>query len=163
VNDARQFLPHVYLRPGELVIAEEPTLVTTVLGSCISVILFSPRLRVGAICHATMPSGEEETPGKYADQSVLYMLNEFRDRGIKRQETVVKVFGGADMFGRKSEDSKERGVGGKNASVAIRTLTQEGYEPAVVDVGGDLGRKLVFRTHTGEVFRKWVKKELLTY
>lgn len=156
-------LPKIYLRPGELVIAEEPTIITTVLGSCISVVLFSPRLQIGAICHATMPSGKEENPSKYADQAVLYLVDEFQRRGIKRQETVVKLFGGADMFTLQDAASKEKSVGALNVSVALKTLSQVGYDPRVTDVGGELGRKLVFRSHTGEVFRKWVKKEQLVF
>lgn len=163
MNADDRLLPKIYLRPGELVIADEPMLVTTVLGSCISVILFSPRRRIGAICHATMPSGPDDNPSKYADQSVLYMLEEFLLRGIKRQETIVKIFGGSDMFNLKDVASKAKSIGAQNISVAMKTLNQAGYEPMVNDIGGELGRKLVFRTHTGEVFRKWVKKEQLVF
>lgn len=156
-------LPKCYLSPGELVIATKPMVITTVLGSCISVVLFSPRLKIGAICHATMPSGTEERPGKYADQSVLHMLEEFHLRGIKRRETIVKLFGGSDMFTLKHPENQSQTIGAQNVRSAIATLNRAGYEPMVSDVGGSQGRKLVFHSNTGDVFRKWVKKELLDY
>jgi chemotaxis protein CheD len=156
-------LPKIYLRPGELIIAEEPAVITTVLGSCISVVLFSPRLRIGAICHATMPSGKDADPSKYADQSVRYLIDFFRGLEVKRNETIVKLFGGADMFSPKQPDRKNQTIGAQNVRAAIYALNQEGYEPMVGDVGGTQGRKIVFYSHTGDVFRKWVKKELLEY
>lgn len=163
MSEDDRLLPKIYLRPGELVVVEEPMLVITVLGSCISIVLFSPRVKMGAICHATMPSGRENNPSKYADQSVHYLVEEFQRRGIKRRETVVKVFGGADMFSIKEPGDRERSIGAQNVRVALETLSRAGYEPAVTDVGGELGRKLIFRPHTGEVFRKWVKKEQLVF
>jgi len=158
-----QLLPKLYLSPGELIIAEIPLIITTVLGSCISVVLFSPRLKIGAICHATMPSGEEERPGKFADQSILYLLEEFQLRGIKRRETLVKLFGGSDMFTLKHPENQSNTIGAQNVRSAIATLGRAGYEPMVNDVGGSQGRKLVFHSNTGDVFRKWVKKEMLDY
>ncbi len=52
-------LPVYYLRPGELHIADHPGIVTTVLGSCVSVTMFSRRREVGAICHGLMPERTE--------------------------------------------------------------------------------------------------------
>lgn len=160
---AGRALPRIYLRPEELVIAEEPAVVTTVLGSCISIVLYCPRLQIGAICHATMPSGKEQNPSKYVDQSIHFMLDRFEKLSVTRRETVVKVFGGADMFAPKNPATERQTIGAQNVRVAMATLAQVGLEPAATDVGGTQGRKLVFYSHTGEVFRKWVKKELLDY
>ena len=47
-------LPMVNLHPGELFVAQEPTLITTILGSCVSVCLFCPKQKIGAMCHGVM-------------------------------------------------------------------------------------------------------------
>ncbi|SHJ37056.1 chemotaxis protein CheD [Malonomonas rubra DSM 5091] len=155
-------LDKIFLHPGELAIAVEPTEITTVLGSCVSLVLYSPRLRIGAMCHITMPNGTEIKPGKYADQTIEFLLAEFQRKGIKRRETIVKLFGGADMFSTK--DNRRIGtIGAENVRSAIATLNRSGYEPMVTDIGGPQGRKLIFYSDTGEVLRKWVKKELLTF
>ena len=151
-------LPKIYLRPEELVIAEAPSVTTTVLGSCISVVLYSPRLKLGAICHATMPSGKDENPSKYVDQSIRFMLDRFDKLGVSRRETVVKLFGGADMFSPTKSGTSRRTIGEQNVRVAMAALTHAGLEPVATDVGGTQGRKLVFYSQTGEVFRKWVKQ-----
>ncbi|MGA2108628.1 MAG: hypothetical protein ABSH25_13400 [Syntrophorhabdales bacterium] len=46
----------VFLKPGEIYVGEEPAEISTILGSCVSVTMFSKRVRVGAICHALLPS-----------------------------------------------------------------------------------------------------------
>jgi chemotaxis protein CheD len=151
----------LYLNPGEIVVAESPASVTTVLGSCVAVTLFSPRTRFGAICHAVLPSGLEIEPGKYVDQSIRYMLDYLTDKGLDPQECVVKVFGGADMFAQANPARAGRTIGAQNIEAALATLAAAELKPTVVEVGGSLGRKLIFRTHTGEVFIKRVLKEQL--
>lgn len=43
---------NAFLKPGEAIVSPNPILVSTVLGSCIAVTMYSPEKRVGAICHA---------------------------------------------------------------------------------------------------------------
>jgi len=127
-----------------------------VLGSCISVTLFSPRLRVGAICHAVMPQGKADQPSKSVDQSVRYMLEYFRKRKIEPDEIVAKLFGGAEMFTQVDPACNIRSVGAQNIRMALENLRIAGIEPAALDIGGQQGRKLIFYTRTGEVFLKRV-------
>ena len=46
----------VFLRPGDVTVGKAPAEVSTVLGSCVSVTMFAERLKLGAICHALLPS-----------------------------------------------------------------------------------------------------------
>ena len=151
----------LYLNPGEIVIAESPASVTTVLGSCVAVTLFAPQQRFGAICHSMLPFGHEGEPGKYVDQSVGYMIASFREHGISPARLVAKVFGGADMFGQVKPARAAASIGMQNIQAALATLELHGIAPVVVEVGGGAGRKMIFRTHTGEVFLKRVEREHL--
>ncbi len=146
----------IYLQPGELVIAEKPTEVSTVLGSCVSVVFYLSRLRMGAMCHAVLPSGDCGNKGKYVDQSITYMLDHFSRLQIDPKEMVVKLFGGASMFPQDSAERVDRAVGAQNIREALSSLRDVGLSPSVSDVGGGRGRKLVFYAHTGEVFLKRV-------
>ena len=47
--------PVIYLKSGEIYFTEEPVIVLTVLGSCVSVTLFHRRLGYSAICHGLLP------------------------------------------------------------------------------------------------------------
>jgi chemotaxis protein CheD len=148
----------IYLHPGELCVCDEPTKVITVLGSCVSVTLFNPRLCLGAICHATLPecrSTEKcESPCieafKFMDCSLKYMLGAFRERGVLNKEIEIKIFGGADTLLSQSSNT----IGSKNVQVALSILREEHLSVAAMDVGDSFGRKLIFCSHTGEVFLK---------
>lgn len=157
-SPARQAVA-IYLNPAEIVLAEGPATVTTVLGSCVAVTIFSPQTRLGTICHGVLPNGMDEEPGKYVDQAVRYMVDFFQGRQVAMKHLVAKVFGGADMFPQMRGVSDQRTIGAQNILAALSTLEQAGINPAVVEVSGQQGRKLVFFSETGEVFIKRVRKE----
>ncbi len=149
----------IYLNPAEIVLAEGPATVTTVLGSCVSVTLFSPQTCLSAICHGVLPSGMDVEPGKYVDQAVRYMINFFTEKQVTPDHLVAKVFGGADMFPQMRGLRDQGTIGAQNIQAALNTLDEVGINPAVVEVGGEQGRKLVYFCDTGEVFIKRVRKE----
>jgi chemotaxis protein CheD len=150
-----------YLKPGELFAGEEAAQVKTLLGSCVAVTMFSPRCRVGSLCHSMLPSCRNETPcdggcqdgPRYVDCAIRRMLDWFVKRGIGRDEIEVKVFGGADMFsGPHGHDYK--GIGRQNIDMAMQIIEKEGLKLAASDVGGPRGRKIIFKSYSGEVFLK---------
>ncbi len=145
----------VTLKPGELYAAETPTLVSTVLGSCVSVTMFSHQLRLGAICHAVLPRDTGREPGelfRYVDRSVEAMLAHFNRYGIHADGIEVKLFGGSDMLA--AQNNRLRGIGQQNIEVALQLLAKNLLTLNANDLGGTQGRKLFFKTHTGEVFLK---------
>lgn len=157
MTSKRKALP-IYLNPAEIVMAEDPVTVTTVLGSCVAVTLYSPRTRLGAICHGVLPYGLESDPGKYVNQAVRHMLNFFREKQIESEELVAKVFGGADMFPRLRNIRSDNTIGTQNINAALSELKQAGITPFVVEVSGEQGRKLVFFSDTGDVYIKRVQR-----
>ena len=153
-----------FLKPGEMLISEGPMVVSTLLGSCVAVTMFSPRWRLGAICHALLPNRPKELSdrqlrceaGKYVEYAVLRMLEGLMARGVAKSEIQAKLFGGSDMF-----DTREGGnqsVGQQNIEMALRMLEGESVRLVKQDLGGRRGRKIIFHTHTGEVFLKRLKK-----
>lgn len=91
----------VFLKPGEIYLGEKPAEVSTILGSCISVTMFSRRAKVGAICHALLPSGlasKVQEGFRYVDVSILYMLKILERRGIRARELEIRLLGGSDML-----------------------------------------------------------------
>jgi len=164
VTSDRGTIPFLFLKPGEMVLREEPMIVTTLLGSCVAVIMFSPRLRLGAICHAVLPSCRKEMPcshghldsGKYVECAIRSMLDGFLARGVAKNEIVVKLFGGSDMFDTASVRSQS--VGRQNMQMALRILEGQSVRVVTQDMGGQRGRKIIFHTHTGEVFLKRLRR-----
>jgi chemotaxis protein CheD len=159
-------LPVVYLKPGEMFFSEEPTVVITVLGSCLSVTMFSRRRKMGGICHGLLPqcNGDKECHGeciegyKYVDCSIKKMVKIFDHHKVKRSDIEVKCFGGADMFSRQIERPGIVSIGKQNIMTAEKILKSEGLRSHAQDLGGLQGRKIFFYTHTGEVLLKRLKR-----
>lgn len=162
--------PLVRLQPGELFIGRKPAEVHTILGSCVSVSMFNPRLKVGAICHGRQPAracGEHQCGlkichglGDWVSCSVRFMLAYFDQHGTLRRELEVKLFGGARMFGLSPKGASEDPIGKRNVDAAMAIIKEEKLHLMSTDVGGAFGRNLVFDTQTGEVLLKRIKKTI---
>ena len=138
----------IYLLPGQVCVSKEPVVVTTVLGSCISVTMFASRLRIGAICHARLPSGRGKDELDYVDNAVTYMVETLEAMGVKKGEMEVKLFGGADVLNQAKGSGKS--IGQQNIEIALEVIEQLGLELAGQVVGGSLGLKVRFQTSTGK-------------
>ncbi|HEX9021338.1 MAG TPA: chemotaxis protein CheD [Nitrospirota bacterium] len=156
-------LPVVYLKPGDMYFAKQPTLIVTVLGSCLSITMFNRRRGLGSICHGLLPKcgprkkdcqGECLEGFRYVDCSIRRMVQLFDRHKVKRSEIEIKCFGGADMFTRTIELPGIASIGRQNVTTAKQILKDEGLKLRVIDVGGLQGRKIFFNTRTGEVLLK---------
>ena len=150
---------NVYLKPGELYISDKPVIVSTILGSCVALTIFSERCKTGGICHAQLPvnpSSKGDDTFHYVDSSILYMLKEFETMGILRSEMELKLLGGADVLDRFDEATST--VGQKNIETALDIIRKENLTLKVSHVGGKLGRKILFHTHTGKIFLKRINR-----
>jgi chemotaxis protein CheD len=167
MNPYNTKIPVIYLKPGEIYITEKPTLVATILGSCVSVTMFNPRLRIGAICHGILPSGKDATSCddnspdefKYVDYSIEKMFERYEIYGVTPDEIEVKLFGGAEIITSKKGSLITISIGTQNIQTAILALKSKGLKLHVSHVGGVSGRKLLFYTHTGEVFLKYLSEK----
>ena len=155
-------LESIYLKPGEFHFGENPAVVSTILGSCVSVTMFHPGSGTGAICHGLLPrcGGKKSCNGtclegfKYIDCSIKRMIKKFDALGINRVDIQVKIFGGSDMFGTGSSDVLSKTIGMENVMVANTIIEKAGLRVAAFDTRGNQGRKILFFPHTGEVFLK---------
>ena len=155
---------HFSLKSGELLICREPRLVSTVLGSCVAVTMFTARLPLAAICHAMLPAprrGCDLDNGagerfKYLTQALSAMFDAFQRAGILADEIEVKMFGGGNVIGVAGEANLDLGVGEANIRMARRLLGEHQLPIKAANVGGQRGRKIFFDTATGEIFHKFL-------
>ncbi len=159
-------LPIVYLKPAEICITDTPSVVRTVLGSCLAITMFHSRLNISAICHALLPEpdvqdADNDAPPntlKYITLVIPEMLARLKEYGIALEELEVKMFGGADLLtNRKERNVNQQPVGRLNVLKAHAVLESYGLTVRGSDVGGNLGRKIFLYTHTGEVLLKRLK------
>jgi len=161
-------LPVVYLKPGEVFFSGEPAVVMTLLGSCISLTMFSERFKLGGICHVVLPKCNEnfcpaccDESYRYADCCIMGMVERFSVMGIARSELEIKIFGGSDILAA-SGPAARASVGKQNIAVARSILQKEGLRVAASHIGGTFGRKIFFFTHTGVVFMRRIRKSALS-
>jgi len=152
-------LPDLNLQPGELYLARSPTILRTILGSCVGVTFWSPRLRIGALCHGILPRCPqgwlpEVDPSeeyRYVDASIRHLVRQFVALGASRQELVIKVFGGADVLQVGWAVQDRPTIGAMNCLSAEEALESEGLAIFASDVRGTRGRRISFDTATGVV------------
>lgn len=160
MQDIDQY-PKVFLQTGDCFLGVKPTLVTTVLGSCVAVTLCDPARGIGAVCHAFLPDsasfsskGPDPQICRFVNTALENMFASISRLRIDPQALVVKVFGGSNGI-----MTAGRGnvfdIGGRNVTAVRRWLMGAGVPINKADVGGTQGRKLLFLTHTGDV---WVKR-----
>lgn len=147
-------LTYRYLKPAELCIADAPTLISTVLGSCVSLVLHARKQGLSAICHALLPTGScLESGYRFVDCSIEHMLSGMRERGLRPGDLEAKLFGGSDMFSFQGHPGRGT-VGSQNIESAYAMIARHGLNLVASDVGGARGRKLILHSHTGDVFVK---------
>lgn len=159
-------LPFVYLHPGEFYLSERPAVVTTVLGSCISVIMYDAQSRTSAITHSQMPVCTKNNSScimcseayKFTDCSIKNILKLLESRNIILENITVKLFGGADVLSANSERSTET-IGRQNIAVAIDTINKAGLKITANDTGGQQGRKIFLYTESGEIWMTRLRKQ----
>jgi len=139
-----------YLYPGAIFADPRPHLVTTVLGSCVAVCLWDPGRRLGGINHFLLPlwNGEGLPTPRYGNVAIDALLERLLALGTQRGAVQAKIFGGAAMW---ENPHGLLAVGERNIDLARRRLDELHIPVVASDLGGDMGRKLIFNSGDGSV------------
>jgi len=146
---------NVYLHPGQVFASGEGALVTTVLGSCVSVCLWDPASRVGGMNHYVLPRlvASDSASPRFADIAMRELVQHVLRLGARRSTLEAKVFGGACLSPATGARGKPH-LGEQNVSRALAVLQDERIRVVAADTGGGRGRKLMFSTDDGTVWLK---------
>ncbi len=137
---------------GKWAVAQAPTLIRTLLGSCVGVVLYDRNAKVGGVAHIVLPDSRGDTalPGKYADTAIPAMIADI-DRQTGRRSMArltATIAGGASMF---QTSTPSLNIGKQNNEAVERILNQLGIQIVGRDLGGDAGRRLTLDTNSGNV------------
>lgn len=136
----------VYLYPGGLWAEGAPAVVTTVLGSCVSVVLWDPYTSLGGINHYILPSSGSVVSARYGNHALPMLHERVLLLGARRETLLACVFGGASVLSGEGSASK---LGERNLAEAFRFLESRNIAVLRQDAGGREGRKVTFRTADG--------------
>ena len=147
-----------FLLPGALFAKDGDYLITTVLGSCIAVCLWDPRLKRGGMNHYKLPlwNGDGLPSPKFGNIAIIKLIENMLNMGCNQRELTAKVFGGGAVI---RSSSGFLNVGERNIEIAKDVLAQENVPIIASDVGGEQSRKIIFNTQTGGILMKKSKAE----
>lgn len=151
----------VYLKIGEYYITKVPTVISTVLGSCVGVCLFEKKERIGGLNHILLPGKPDlnyfNDSARYGINAMELLINGIIKLGGKKENIIAKAFGGACVT---SSFSYENGPGQKNVEFVNRFLKDEAIKLVCHDLGGYDIRKIFLHSNTGDVFLKRLNSSL---
>lgn len=148
-----------YLLIGNIFAHQEEHIVTTVLGSCVSVCLWDSSLLIGGINHYMLPlwNGEGLPCPRYGNIAVVKLIEKMLNYGSQKKDLVAKIFGGGDLI---NSGSGLLNIGERNIILARDMLKAEKIPIFSYDVGGKKGRKIIFNTRTGTVLVKKLSNQI---
>jgi chemotaxis protein CheD len=158
-------LPVIYLHQGEIYFGDKDVLISTVLGSCLSITMYSKKLKLGGISHCQLPYCYGDSCDKctdvfkYVECTLEKMIEKFDRLKIKREEVEIKAFGGGDVLITKEESQKSKTIGKQNITALTNWMDQNKLKLTAYDIGGKRGRKIFFIPTTGEIFLKRINDE----
>ncbi len=147
-QDTRPVVQDYFLRPGFIYLPERPTTISTVLGSSVAVSLYDRSLKTGGMNHFLFPhvKGRDKATSLYGNVAVLTLIRMMVAGGSKLSNLEAQMFGGAF-----NTDVSKRDIGKDNLRTARQILFNQKIKIVSEDVGGELGRKIVFNTSTYEI------------
>lgn len=129
-----------------------PDHLTTILGSCVGVCLYSEAKKIGGLLHLMMPLAGNSVnlagfkKAKFADTGIPELVYSLKTQGVAPQDLVAKIFGGAKVLA-----NVTRNVGEENAQTVTTILNEFGIPIKVKKVGGIKGYRIKFDITTGKV------------
>lgn len=144
----------INLNVGQIAIVSDPAVISTVLGSCVSICLFSPKGIAGMIHYALpyqLEHNLEEDPLRYGDQAIPILINEVKKLTMEPLSIFkAKIIGGANCLVR-ANGGGFNNIGEQNIQMARDILKTVNIEVVGEHVGGEVGRKVYFYTADGRV------------
>ena len=146
----------VKVSPAEYYVDKEGLVMTTVLGSCVSVCLIA---RDGAICgmnHFMLPAGGGQgNSARYGLFAMELLINEMVKAGAPRNGLKAKVYGGGAVI----SGMKTMQIGKQNVDFVEEFLKREGIPVLARDVLDVYPRKVTMVGGTGKVIVQKLAKD----
>jgi chemotaxis protein CheD len=148
-----------FLMSGNIFVHEDPYIITTVLGSCVSVCLWDSLTKIGGINHYMLPfwNGEGLASPKYGSIAIPKMVDKMVELGSAKRNLRAKIFGGGEVL---RITNAVMNIGERNVFLAQDMLERENIPVVGSDVGGKTGRKIIYDIRTGSVYVKKLVKQI---
>lgn len=151
----------IYLNPGDFRFycpvpgQQRPTRLHTLLGSCVSVILWHPERCIGGMSHIILPersarAAANAPDGRYCEGAIALFKREIVCAGTMPQQYLVYLVGGGRMYATPGV-MDDASVGERNVQAAHTQLKAAGFLLRAEDVGLSGYRKVELDLQSGAV------------
>lgn len=163
MNAALKAQPQIEKRvihAGEHAVSRKPIVLSTLLGSCVSVCLYDPVTRVVGMNHfllATRHPSQDPVlasdAGRYGLGAMELLINDMLKLGARRANLRAKAFGGGNVLATRLSELPDRfSIGKINVEFVQKFLAEDRIPLVAQDFGGDMGRQIRFESSDFSVY-----------
>jgi chemotaxis protein CheD len=143
----------VNLLAGQLYFGQSAHRIRTLLGSCVGIALWHPRMRIGGMCHFLLPErpprGGMPLDARFGREAFDLLLDAVARAGTQPQEYLAHLYGGADTM--PDQLGAKFNVGERNIEMGWSLIDRHGFVLQEVDVGDHIPRTVRMDLKTGQV------------
>jgi chemotaxis protein CheD len=155
--------PEITLHIGGVHAARQPTVLKTVVGSCIAVCLVDASAHVGGMNHFMLPAPGRGTttpadPARFGIHAMELLIGAMQKAGAERYRLQGKIFGGGHVL---RLPLSGESVAERNIRFIESFMVTEGIAVVSRDLGGYLPRRIHFHSDTGKVYIKRLGQQTL--
>ncbi|MDQ7080416.1 MAG: chemotaxis protein CheD [Paracoccaceae bacterium] len=131
-------------------------LVTYSLGSCIGVVIWDPKAKVGGLLHYMLPdpgpdkAKAQAKPFMFAVTGVPALFKAAYALGADKSRLVIKVVGGSQVM----DTAGIFNIGKRNYEILIRMFSKNNIAITKEDIGGNVNRTVSLEVGTGRTMLK---------
>lgn len=141
----------IYIAQGEHAVGRRrDDVISTILGSCVSICLWDSMARVGGMNHMLLAERPDEACGTSGAAEIECLMNALLRHGASRDRMSAKVFGGSSMLAGMTD------IGARNAAFASDWLEREKIAIDAQSTGGVRARQVHFMPESGRARQRFV-------
>jgi len=129
-------------------------IVTYALGSCIAVVVYDPRAKVGGMLHFMLAESSidkkkamDNNPAMFADTGIPLLFKSCYQMGAEKKRMIVKVAGGASIL----DDANFFRIGQKNITAVRKIFWKNNVLITSEDTGQNFNRTVELHMTDGRV------------
>ncbi len=136
-----------FIQPGQFAFSRDPSWIYAVCGNGVLVVLRDRFQKIGGIAHCVFPKIRfKERPTNYhTDIAVNSLIKNLQTFNSIPHNLEAQLLGGGHFYGQEKHRAEQV------IKRVRKILKKRRINIVSEDVGGTLGRKVVFNTHSGEV------------
>jgi len=155
-------IDRTHVKIGEIRVVQNAGVLYTIgLGSCVAVVLYDPREKIGGLAHVMLPeptNNRAAAPGRFAPTAVDALVEMLIKQGARKRGMFARIAGGASMFA-DVVPAEGLSLGARNVSAVKNALAKSSIPLRAEDCGGSYGRSVFFDAADGKLLIRAVRRD----